>query len=151
MAVQFKKRWLTVLIIAAAAVVGGGIVFGLYVAAVSLDAERTYHADRLVLESLTQYVQENSGRWPKNWDDLAAASTAGQGAMYQLRNDLAEIQKRVYVDFSITAAEVGAMKVDGFAVVKQIGPSYGPHETQIRDLIEVARRESQKSVDSAAQ
>jgi hypothetical protein len=81
MAVQFKKRWLTVLMIAAAVVVGGGIVFGLYVASVSLDAERTYHADRLVLESLTQYVQENSGRWPKNWDDLATVSTAGQGAM----------------------------------------------------------------------
>jgi hypothetical protein len=139
---RVNNRWLTFLLIAVAVVVGGGIVFGLHVVWVSLEAERTHQAEMVVLESLTQYVQENSGRWPKNWDELATVSPTGRG-MYRLRNDLSEIQSRVSVDFSVTAADVGAMDVEGFSVVKPIGPNYGPPEAQIRKLIEVARRESQ--------
>lgn len=134
-------------IIAAGIVVGGGIVFGLYVASVSLDAERTHQAYYLVMESLTRYVQENSGGWPKDWDDLATVWPAGR--MYELPKDLAQIQRRVYVDFSVSVADVGAMEADRFSVVKPIGPNYGPLDRQIRDLIEIARRESQNSVDSA--
>jgi len=140
MAEQANNRWLTFLLIAVAAVVGGGIVFGLYVASVSLDAERTHHADILVLESLTDFVRE-TGRWPKDWNELATFTPSGEG-MYRLQSDLTEIRSRVFVDFSVTTADVGAMDVDGFSVVKPIGPNYGPNESRVRELIEAARRHS---------
>jgi hypothetical protein len=140
MAVQSTNRWMRILIVAVAVVVGGGIVFGLYVAFVSLDAERTHHADLLVLASLTDFVRE-TGRWPKDWNKLATVTPSGEG-MYRLQSDLAEIRRRVYVDFSVTAADVGAMDADGFSVVKPLGPNYGPNERQVRELIEAARRHS---------
>jgi hypothetical protein len=140
MAVQSTNRWMRILIVAVAVVVGAGIVFGLYVASVSLDAERTHQADLLVLASLTDFVRE-TGRWPKDWNELATVTPSGEG-MDRLHSDLAEIRRRVYVDFSVTAADVGAMDVDGFSVVKQLGPNYGPNERQVRKLIEAARRHS---------
>jgi hypothetical protein len=129
-----------ILIIAVAVVVGAGIVFGLYVASVSLDAERTHQADLLVLASLTDFVRE-TGRWPKDWNELATVTPSGEG-MDRLQSDLAEIRRRVYVNFSVTAADVGAMDLDGFSVVKQLGPNYGPNERQVRELIAAARRHS---------
>ena len=129
-----------ILIVAVAVVVGAGIVFGLYVASVSLDAERTHQADLRVLASLTDFVRE-TGRWPKDWSELATVTPSGKGT-YRLQTDLAEIRRRVHVDFSVTAADVGAMDVDGFSVVKQLGPNYGPNERKVRELIDAARRHS---------
>lgn len=144
MAAPLRIRWVTILLAGAATVVLVGIAFAIYAAKVSLDAEKTHQVYRIVLMSLTQYIQENPGRWPSDWDELATASSTTEPS-HQLSDDLTESRRRVFVDFSVTAADVGAMEVEGFSAVKPIGPSYGPHEGAIQELIAVARRESQKS------
>jgi len=147
---EILKNRLRIVLIVCGVTALAAIGFALYIVHGSLDAERTLHAYDLVLQLLTVYVNQNSGRWPKNWDDLTTVSLAEQSSIFRWPNEVDEIRQRVYVDFSINGLDVAAMNVDDFSAVKQIGPNYGPSERRIRELLEATRRESQESSHAEA-
>jgi hypothetical protein len=118
-----------------------GIVLGYGSIHSSLEAERTLHAYYYVLDLLGAYLRERHGAWPKSWDDLGPATPSVENAAFQWPRDRADIEGRVFVDFSITAADVAKMDVGNFTAVKPIGPNYGQRDGRIRQLIDLTRHE----------
>jgi hypothetical protein len=118
---------------------------------ISLEAERTLHAYYAVIDVLRVYLQENSGRWPTSWDEMATVELGDLGGGFAWPRDRGQIENRVFVDFSVTGAAVGKMDAEHFSVVQPLGPNYGPREENIAELIEVARCESEKSADGSPQ
>src|SRR6266849_6736669 len=107
-----------------------------------LDAEETYQAHMNVLEVATKHL-ENNPEWPKSWDDLertAMPSELHPNAMPSPDN-IAEWKKRVYIDFSLTRADVAEMTVKNFTAIRAIGISFGPPESFIKALLEAARQD----------
>ena len=125
------------LLIAFALIFASVIGFGVYVAEISLDAERTHQAYIRVLESLIVYLQVTHGQWPRSWSDLSAVSS-DKNAFFPRPDDVNEIRRRVYIRFDVTASEIAKMNVTDFDVVQQIGPNYGRQEGFIEQLIKTA-------------
>jgi hypothetical protein len=105
---------------------------------VSLRAQETLQANRLVLEKLMKYLGEHPNRWPKDWEELAQTRDDSFQGMFRWPEDIPEIRKRVEIDFQVTRADVAAMKVEEFSAVRPIGPNYGPEEERIKQLIDIA-------------
>lgn len=105
----------------------------------AVQAERTLHANELVLRVLTAYVETTDGDWPTSWDDLVQTVPAESRSMWKWPDDLAALKQRVRINFDVTTDEVLKMKPGHFTAVEQIGPNYGPSEAAILDLQDVIR------------
>lgn len=108
--------------------------------AMSLEAERTLGAYLLVLSVLTSYTSQNQGRWPQSWEDLATVHVVDHYGSWEWPRDIVKIRQRIRIDFAITAKELAAIESSEFKFVEQVGPNYGPRESQIRELLEAIRR-----------
>jgi len=106
---------------------------------VSLDAEVTLHAYELVLDVLDDYLAQNGGRWPRSWDDLIQIRHDGFAGR-RWPEDVAQVKKRIRIDFDLTTDEVIGMDIEHFTAVTQIGPNYGPHEGFLAKFLYDARR-----------
>jgi hypothetical protein len=90
----------------------------------SLEAEKTLHAFRMVVNLVSTHVKNTSGQWPRSWDDLRRLSTSG-AAGWQWPRDIEKTQERIEIDFSATCAEVGKEDPENFRAIRQLGPNYG--------------------------
>jgi hypothetical protein len=104
----------------------------------SLEAERTYLANRVVLEVVTNYLKDHPEGWPKNWEELRDTPADAQGFRGWPEN-IEEIRRRIRVDFALTRPQVAAMNAETFSAVEPIGPNFGPDESAINQLLSVAR------------
>jgi hypothetical protein len=145
MRIKLSDRLRKSLAIAIGVVICISFMFSIYVGHVALEAERTLHAYYLVSDLLIVYVNEHSGHWPKRWNDLTQVRPSRHNPAFDWPNDLSEIQSRIHVDFSVTTAQVAVMSPDNFSALTPIGPSYGQLDDCIRDIITLARRESNHS------
>ncbi len=108
----------------------------------ALDAEETYGDLVDVLTIATVYLQNNP-EWPKGWEDLEQAKvplhshTNGLPASHR---EFEDWKKRVYVDFSLTRAEVAAATPENFTAIRPIVPCWPPEE-RIKSLLESARQD----------
>jgi len=132
-------RWrnLIVVIIALVLPVGCWLTWCVHV---SLDAEKTHQSYIRVLEALTGFVEENNGRWPRGWDELARFALGRDPSKYARFNDLRELRRRVEIRFDVTANEVAQMDTEGFSAVKPIGANYGDDAARIEGLKRAAVR-----------
>jgi len=110
---------------------------------VSLEAEKTLHAYRLVLDLLEAYLHRHPGKWPESWEDLATIRINEPSAIYKWPNDIADVRNRVKIDFELTANDIASMSSQDFPAVKQLGPNYGIRPREIEDILRIAR-ESQR-------
>jgi hypothetical protein len=107
---------------------------------VSMQAEYTLHANRLVLRVVERYVSEHGGRWPTSWDDLEQVADPDERGRCSWPRDADEIRGRVHVDFGVTAAEVARQRPEVFEAVRPIGPNYGHCESDVRRLLAALRK-----------
>jgi hypothetical protein len=106
---------------------------------VSRDAETTLGAYRLVLEVLADYATESGGRWPKSWDELLHIRNDGYVGL-RWPEEVAEVKKRIRINFDLTMDQVLSMDPEHFTAVEQTGPNYGPYPWLIAKFLEDARR-----------
>jgi hypothetical protein len=107
---------------------------------VSLDAERTHQAYSLVLAALTESLAGNSDDWPRSWDELMRRGSSKDTRLPEWPEGVADLNKRVHVDFQLTRDAVAAMHVENFSAVTPRSPNYGPNEPAIKELIRIATR-----------
>ena len=105
---------------------------------VGMDAEYSLHAYGLVLEVLADYLNENSGQWPKSWDDLVVIRHSDFG-LVRWPDDIGEVKKRVRINFDVTTADIISSGVH-FTAVTQRKPNYGSEEWRVPNFLEAARR-----------
>ena len=131
-------------------VVGSFLVWGYLSVRVSLDAEKTLGAYRLVLEVIADYLKQSGGKWPKSWEEL---SNTQHGGYVGLRwpSDLAEIKKRIRIDFDLTTTDVISTDYNHFTAVQQVGPNYGPYPWVIAKFLYDARQSVAPIRDPPAQ
>ena len=122
---------------------GAGLAFlgycGIRGFVVSMQAEYTLHANRLVLRVVERYVSEHGGRWPSSWDDLERVADPDERGASSWPRDADEIRGRVHVDFGVTAAEVARQRPEDFEAVRPIGPNYGNCERDVLQLLATIR------------
>jgi len=127
-------------IFAACVVVAAAVFFVWRGASISLQAEQTHQAYLVTLDALTVYVGEHAGNWPKDWRELATAQPKRPSPSFRWPDDLPEFERRVQVDFSVTAADVAAMDAANFKAVQPIGANYGTDEVGIERLLQAIRK-----------
>jgi hypothetical protein len=108
----------------------------------SLQVEMTHQAYGLTLELVKTYVSDNPGKWVKGWEDLENVTLLPdrQYPSFRWPQDVAEVRKRVRINFELTRDQLAAMKVEGFSAVQAVGPNYGPDEQRIEALLKAARQ-----------
>lgn len=137
-------KWLTMRrVLATIAVIVGFIGVSVTATAIhtSWDAEKTLHAYIIVLDVTQQFVETNEGRWPQNWEVLESFRPR-IGGIWEWPQDTLEIQRRITIDFQLTAAELAAMTPEGFTAVTQRSPRYDAAEAQIQLLLHTLQRHS---------
>jgi hypothetical protein len=148
---QGKRR---MLILATLVVVGTTAVTGLWLAysaaQCALEAERTLHACRMVLDLIAVHVEKTSGQWPRSWDDLRELTCANESCGWKWPRDLDDIRKRIRVDFSLTCIDVAKQAPDSFQAVEQIGPNYGRLGVQENRLLTICREFCDKHAGKGA-
>jgi hypothetical protein len=128
--------------VAVLVIIGAVVVFGawcLYCGiSVSLEAEKTLGAYRMVLDRVSVYVEKTSGQWPRSWDDLRPLSPSKESHGWKWPRDIEEIQRRIRIDFSVTCAEVAKQDPENFHAIEQIGPNFGSYHSHF--LLEVCNK-----------
>jgi hypothetical protein len=129
-------RLVFVFMIAVVFVVGGLVYLGV---SWSLSAERSLHANRLVVDLLADYITINKGVWPRCWQDLETLPVRQLG-MFEWPTDKSEIERYVSVDFNADHNKVASDGVEGFTVVRPKGPCYEfKYYPQVERLIRIVR------------
>jgi type II secretory pathway pseudopilin PulG len=110
---------------------------------VSLEAEKTLHANQVVLEVLEVYMRENPDRWPQSWEQLSKVNISNdQHWMFSWPEDIEKLRKRVSINFDLTRAQVADMRPEWFSALKPFPPYFPLDEHRIESFIEVARNEA---------
>jgi hypothetical protein len=108
---------------------------------VSLEAEKTLHAYRFVLDSTTGYVKQHPGEWPKSWDELLSGTTSHGSDQWP---SIEDIKHRVIVDFAAKSSEIIQQDHANFTAITQSEPNYGPNEGRIKALQDAIRQGIEK-------
>jgi len=104
----------------------------------ALDAENTWISASDVVELATTYLEDNS-EWPKSWDDLERARLPSHWHLDAMPVEgFANWKKDVYIDFSLTRADVAAMTVENFTAIRPVRSCWPP---DVRELLRVARQD----------
>jgi hypothetical protein len=144
---MFRHKKITA-IAAGLAVAAAVVVFGLWRlysgVRSSLEAEKTLHAYRLVLDLVSTHIDKTPGQWPRSWDDLRRLSPSRE-SMWKWPSDIDEIQKRIRIDFSLTIADVAKQNPDSFHAIQQIGPNYGSDDSHI--LLSICKKYTHGAAD----
>ncbi len=126
-------------VIALVFAVGGLLIGSVYRGtSTSLDAENTHQAYVLTFGAVTNYVQQ-SGQWPKNWDELLSFDQRTGGSLSAAYMGIDEVKARVKVDFQLGLRDVAAMTPETFTAIKQRPPNYPDEEGDIAVLLKLAR------------
>jgi hypothetical protein len=114
----------------------------------SLDAEKTLHAYRMLLDVIADCVDANNGRWPRSWDELVGVRNPGC-AGFRWPEDVSRLKKRISIDFDLTTDLVVSTGVEHFTAVKQIGPHYGTDPGDVGVFLERLRKSADAEGGSA--
>lgn len=106
----------------------------------SMRAEETLHAYKLVADLVCVYLNEQGGKWPKDWDGLLAIEPSRTHGVWDWPEESEQVIKRLELDFSVTTAQVAAMKVETLDVIKQQWPHYEHDHYWSARLLEAAKR-----------
>jgi hypothetical protein len=111
----------------------------------ALKAEMSLHAHLQILLVLKTYLKENPGRWPKSWEELEQTAIPEESQrVYHWPDQSAEFRKRIWIDFTLTRAQVAAMNAHNFTAIRSIGPTFGLDDDEIESLLKVARENVDK-------
>ena len=120
-----RKKLTTVLIVLAAAfatVLAGVVVVVIYVSHVMLDMERRSHATVVLGWVVAAYIDE-SGEWPRNWDDLEDIKGIHSGPVEWPKDD-EYVKDNVAIDFDVTVDEVAVLDYDDIMCIRPLGNAY---------------------------
>jgi hypothetical protein len=106
---------------------------------ISVKAQETLGRYRITLELIGTYLNQNSGKWPKSWDDLAKVQHNDFGGI-RWPADIDQIKQRIHVNFDTNTEAVIAGGIENFSAVTQSTPNYGPFPWFIHTLLYEARR-----------
>lgn len=98
----------------------------------SLTAERSLHANLLVVDLVRQYVVDHKGEWPRSWQDLERLPGWPEAK---------DVRCYVSVDFGADPDKLVTESVEEFVAVQPLGPCYPyKHYPQVTNLLEAIRR-----------
>ncbi|HEY2148147.1 MAG TPA: hypothetical protein VGH32_09430 [Pirellulales bacterium] len=136
---QFRLRTLLI-VVTVFCVVAGWLAGYLYRGvSTSLDAEMTHQAHVVALDALTRFVQA-TGRWPKSWDELAAAESGQRGRLRDWPRGMDDLQSRVKINFQLELKDIATMTPETFTGVEQRSPNYGPNDDWVGTLLDEVRK-----------
>jgi len=134
---QHLKRFAIILALAVLFAISWMVYCGI---SMSLTAERSLHANLLVVDLVREYIVANKGAWPQSWHDLESMPVR-QRAMFAWPVDRAEIERYVTVDFATDPDKLATKSVEEFAAVEPKGYRYPcKHYPEIAQLLETIRQ-----------
>jgi hypothetical protein len=121
-------------------VIAGIAVVGLHIRR-ALEIEMTYGAYYSTLDALLLFMDE-TGRWPKNWDELRSADREkADRPRYGMSMRAPEVRELVRVDFSVTIEDVAKMDARHFTAVEAVDQGFLPWEDRVNVVIDEAKRQ----------
>lgn len=123
---QYRVIWLVVL-----ALLGAGIFQALRLVWQADDSERKLHALVCVANVMTEYLKAHDRAWPRSWSDLREVNVVEQGSMYHWPDDADEVERRVEIDFGVTAEDLASDDFDVSRVIRPRGEYMYNHATRL--------------------
>jgi len=144
----FRKRQFMCLALVVVAV-AATIVFGVIYCGISesLTAERSLHANLLVVDLLREYVVSHKGAWPGSWEDLEEVP-GRRRAMFQWPEDKENVRHYVLVDFAADPDKLAKQSVEQFVAVQPRGPCYS-YDAEVAQLLDAIRESRHGDVGTA--